>query len=265
MIPPFFSFPATFSITRSDNFFVLFCSVPSPLSCFLLAGGVRTCFVALPEGTAIHLAATADMFLQASPQSVNLCSQSLSNLSKHCVLRLQLCHLLVKLSYPLHFSHPALGGCDPVPLPLPFQLITVNVIVSGKSRGAVIKGVVACHVIIFGLVFQTPHGERRWWIKVGRLVVCLLKSQLLGRSAIRSMVEFSSRTCAHPFWQKLFCSRVERGVLLVGVAILLLLWVSHVAHVWAAQASQSRPGQSQISKVNTSHNFLRLGNTRLRR
>ena len=94
-------------------------------------------------------------------------------------------------------------------------------------------------------------------------------------------------TCADPLWQKLFCGRVERRVLLVRVAALgreegnfhkyfvieqislrlvfvkwaemnnywkvklidqevwnmkvghlVLLWVSHVAHVWAAQAER---------------------------
>jgi len=79
-------------------------------------------------------------------------------------------------------------------------------------------------------------------------VARLLESQLLRGAAIRTVVEISSRTCAHALWQKLLCRRVERRVLLVRVAALVLLWVSHVAHVWAGILSPVV--ESQISKVN---------------
>jgi len=112
-------------------------------------------------------------------------------------------------------------------------------------------------------VFQASHGKRRRWVMVG-LVVGLVKSQLLGGTAIRAMVEFSSWTCAHPLWQKLLCRRVERGVLLVRVAALVLLWVSHVAHVWAGRTpSPTAVSDKQSQQQPTSCDWVahhRLGN-----
>ena len=83
-------------------------------------------------------------------------------------------------------SAPAFCGCYPVSLPLPFKLVPINVVVpwhcqkykksfgtilkdikeyfirkleelTGKGRWAaiVVKGAVAGHFIIFGLMFQT--------------------------------------------------------------------------------------------------------------
>jgi len=159
MPPPFSSILSVYVPVCPFTFLSLSRSA-LPRSCFLLACRVGTSFVARTQRAAVNLTATSNVLFQSSPQSLHLGSQLFSNLTQHRVLRLEFSHLLIKLSDSLHLPHPAFCGSYPVSLPLPLKLVPINVVVPGKGRWAtIVKGAVAGHFIIFGLMFQTAHGK----------------------------------------------------------------------------------------------------------